>query len=125
MMDNYIIIRKGGSPEKWMSHMVQDVDIILKRLKVDLKATLGNKMGDLILFGSYSRGDNTKYSDVDLLILVNSELTRDEIRRVDDLIASYSLENEVVISGLVYPSETYHRFNTPFLLNIKEEGIVV
>jgi len=105
--------------------MVQDVDIILKRLKVDLKATLGNKMGDLILFGSYSRGDNTKYSDVDLLILVNSELTRDEIRRVDDLIASYSLENEVVISGLVYPSETYHRFNTPFLLNIKEEGIVV
>jgi len=82
MMDNYIIIRKGGSPEKWMSHMVQDVDIILKRLKVDLKATLGNKMGDLILFGSYSRGDNTKYSDVDLLILVNSELTRDEIRRL-------------------------------------------
>ena len=104
---------------------MHDVDIILKRLKSDLKASLGDKIGDLILFGSYSRGDYTKYSDIDLLILVNSRLTRDETRKVDDLIASYSLAHDVVISGLVYPRETYHRFNTPFLLNIKEEGILV
>ena len=104
---------------------MQDIDTILKRLKKDLKAALGEKVGNLILFGSYSRGDNTEYSDVDLLILVNSRLTRDETRKVDDLIADYSLEHEVVISGLVYPIDTYQRFNTPFLLNIKEEGIVV
>ena len=104
---------------------MQDIDTILKRLKKDLKAALGEKIRNLILFGSYSRGDNTEYSDVDLLILVNSRLTRDETRKVDDLIADYSLEHDVVISGLVYPIETYQRFNTPFLLNIKEEGIVV
>ena len=104
---------------------MKDIDTILKRLKKDLKAALGEKIGDLILFGSYSRGDNTEYSDVDLLILVNSRLTRDETRKVDDLIADYSLEHDVVISGLVYPIDTYKRFNTPFLLNIKEEGIVV
>ena len=104
---------------------MKDIDTILKRLKKDLKVAMGGKIGDLILFGSYSRGDNTEYSDVDLLILVNSRLTRDETRKVDDLIADYSLEHDVVISGLVYPIETYQRFNTPFLLNIKEEGIVV
>jgi uncharacterized protein len=104
---------------------MRDIDTILKKLKKDLKAALGEKIGNLILFGSYSRGDNTEYSDVDLLILVNSRLTRDETRKVDDLIADYSLEHDVVISGLVYPMETYQRFNTPFLLNIKEEGIVV
>jgi uncharacterized protein len=104
---------------------MQSVDIILKELKVDLKAAMGDKIGDLILFGSYSRGDNTKYSDIDLLILVNSRFTRDETRKVDDLIAGYSLENDVVISGMVYPSETYHHFNTPFLLNVKKEGILV
>ena len=104
---------------------MKDIDTILKRLKKDLKAALGEKIGDLILFGSYSRGDNTEFSDVDLLILVNSRLTRDETRKVDDLIADYSLEHDVVISGLVYPIDTYKRFNTPFLLNIKEEGIVV
>ena len=104
---------------------MRDIDTILKGLKKDLKAALGEKIGNLILFGSYSRGDNTEYSDVDLLILVNSRLTRDETRKVDDLIADYSLEHDVVISGLVYPIETYQRFNTPFLLNIKEEGLVV
>jgi predicted nucleotidyltransferase len=104
---------------------MRDIDTILKGLKKDLKAALGEKIGNLILFGSYSRGDNTEYSDVDLLILVNSRLTRDETRKVDDLIADYSLEHDVVISGLVYPIDTYQRFNTPFLLNIKEEGIVV
>ena len=104
---------------------MRDIDTILKGLKKDLKAALGEKIGNLILFGSYSRGDNTEYSDVDLLILVNSRLTRDETRKVDDLIADYSLEHDVVISGLVYPIDTYQRFNTPFLLNIKEDGIVV
>ena len=104
---------------------MKDVDVILKRLKKDLKVALGEKIGDLILFGSYSRGDYTEYSDIDLLILVNSRLSRDETRKVDDLIAGYSFENDVVISGLVYPLDTYQRFNTPFLLNIKEEGIVV
>ena len=104
---------------------MHDIDTILKGLKKDLKAALGEKIGDLILFGSYSRGDYTEYSDIDLLILVNSRLSRDETPKVDGLIAGYSLEHDVVISGLVYPIDTYQRFNTPFLLNIKEEGIVV
>ncbi len=107
--------------EKYMS----GVEVILKMLKADLKAALGDRIGDLILFGSYSRGDYTEYSDVDLLILVKGTLQREEIRKVDDLIAKYSLKYDVVISGLVYPAETYQQFNTPFLLNIKEEGIAI
>jgi uncharacterized protein len=102
-----------------------DIDTILKKLKTDLKAALGEKIGDLILFGSYSRGDYTKYSDIDLLILVRSALSREEKRMIDDLIAGSSLRNDVVISGLVYPVDTYQNFNTPFLLNIKEEGISI
>jgi uncharacterized protein len=102
-----------------------DIDTILKKLKADLKAALGEKIGDLILFGSYSRGDYTKFSDIDLLILVRSAPSREEKRMIDDLIAGYSLRNDVVISGLVYPAETYQNFNTPFLLNIKEEGITI
>jgi len=100
-----------------------DVDNVLKRLKADLKAALGDKIRELILFGSYSRGDFTEYSDIDLLILVKGALSREETQKIDDLIASYSLKYDVVISGLVYPAEAYQRFNTPFLLNVKEEGV--
>jgi hypothetical protein len=56
---------------------------------------------------------------------VDPPLAREETRKVDDLIASYSLKYDVVISGLVYPEEIYKRFNTPFLLNVKEQGIAI
>lgn len=104
---------------------MQDVSSILRGLKADIKAAIGDKLVELILFGSYSRGDFTEYSDVDLLILVDRTLAREETRRVDDLIASYSLKYDVVISGLVYPAEIYRKFNTPFLLNVKEQGIAI
>lgn len=102
-----------------------NVDSILKKLNADLRETLGDKVESLILFGSYSRGNYTKYSDIDLLILVKDSLRKEETQFIDNLIACYSLKNDVVISGLVYPAEIYHQFNTPFLLNVKEEGIPV
>jgi predicted nucleotidyltransferase len=102
-----------------------DIDNILEDLKAEIKAAVGDKLVELILFGSYSRGDFTEYSDVDLLILVDPMLSRQEMRKVDDLIASYSLKYDVVISGLVYPAEIYRKFNTPFLLNVKEQGIAI
>lgn len=102
-----------------------DIDSILEDLKEEIKAAIGDKFVELILFGSYSRGDFTEYSDIDLLILVDPPLVREEMRRVDDLIASYSLKYDVVISGLVYLAEIYKKFNTPFLLNIKEQGIAI
>lgn len=105
----------------WNMHNIN----MLKLLKIDLKAALGDKMEDLVLFGSYSRGDFTECSDIDQLILVKGALSREEIESVDNLTARYSLENDAVISGLVYPAEFYHNFNTPFLLNIKEEGISI
>jgi hypothetical protein len=41
------------------------------------------------------------------------------------LIAGYSLKYDVVISGLVYPANAYYEFNTPFLQNVKEEGVAI
>jgi predicted nucleotidyltransferase len=98
---------------------------LLRDFKSDLRAAIGGRIEDIILFGSYSRGDFTEYSDIDLLILAKGRLSKEETQKIDDLIASYSLKYDIVISGLVYPAETYQKFNTPFLLNVKEEGILV
>jgi len=102
-----------------------DIDYILKPLKKDLKEALGEKLSEVILFGSYSRGDYSQYSDIDLLILVETDPGKEETQMVDDLVASYSLKYDMVISGIVYPAEIYRRFNTPFLQNVKEEGIAI
>src|SRR5437763_1215170 len=98
-----------------------DISSILKELKANLGDALGGKLSQIILYGSYSRGDFTQYSDIDLLILMDGVLSKEEKRMADDLIAGYSLKYDVVISGLVYPAKSYYEFNTPFLQNVKEE----
>jgi predicted nucleotidyltransferase len=101
------------------------VHSLLGDLKADLKTALGDKLEELVLFGSYSRGDYSKYSDIDLIILVEDELTRSENATVDELVARYSLRYDIVISGLVYPIISYRKINTPFFLNVREEGIKI
>jgi predicted nucleotidyltransferase len=104
---------------------IEQVRSILGDLKEDLKTALGDKLEELVLFGSYSRGDYSKYSDIDLIILVKDGLTRSENDTVDELLARYSLGYDIVISGLVYPIRSYRNINTPFYLNVREEGIKI
>jgi predicted nucleotidyltransferase len=103
----------------------EQVRSLLGDLKADLKTVLRDRLEDLVLFGSYSRGDYSRYSDIDLIILVKDELTRSENATVDELVARYSLRHDIVISGLVYPISTYQNINTPFFLNVREEGIKI
>jgi hypothetical protein len=98
---------------------------LLEDLKAEMKETLGDKLVGLLLFGSYSRGDYSASSDVDLVILADGELSRAEGDAIDDLIAERSFRHDVVISAIVYPSKTFQEYSTPFLLSVKEDGIAI
>ena len=98
---------------------------ILKGFRDEVSEVLGDTFVDMLLFGSYSRGDFSEFSDVDVLILVKSRLSREENERIDDLVAEYSLRYDIVISCIVYPLRIFEEYNTPFLLNVKGEGIKV
>ncbi len=98
---------------------------VLRDLKQEIIKILGEKFQELILFGSYARKEEGAFSDIDLLLLVKGELSREEKRKMDEVISRFSLENEVTIACIDYPVEIFERFNTPFLLNVKEEGIRV
>ena len=98
---------------------------LLEELKAKMKETLGDKLVGLLLFGSYSRGDYSASSDVDLVILADGELSRAERDTIDDLIAEYSLRHDLVISAIVYPSKIFQEYSTPFLLSVKEDGIAI
>jgi len=98
---------------------------LLEELKAEMKEVLGDRFVQMLLFGSYSRGDFSASSDVDLVILADGDLSRAERDHIDDLIAERSLEHDVVISAIVYPSKTFQEYSTPFLLSIKEDGIAI
>jgi predicted nucleotidyltransferase len=70
------------------------VDRALVALKARLSATLGARLRELRLFGSYARGDAGAESDVDVLVLVDR--LRDSIERLDlvEMVAGVGIDEE-------------------------------
>ena len=65
--------------------MTDSVQSLLSGYIVELKKIYGRHLQSVILYGSYARGDFTKDSDVDIMILLN--LTDEEV--------TYILQNEL------------------------------
>ncbi len=96
---------------------------IIKEVKAEILNTLTDKFEEIILFGSYARGDNTDDSDVDLVLVVKETLSKAEKEEITNVLSHLSLKYDIVLSCIDYPKIPFEKYQTPFLLNVKEEGI--
>ena len=103
----------------------KEVRKIIYSLKKEAGKVLGKNLVDVILFGSYAREDFAPESDIDVLIVVNRSLTREEKDKMSRVISTLSLENEVVIACIIYEKEFFDNVRSPLILNVKEEGVKV
>ncbi len=81
---------------------------------------------EIYLYGSQARGDSKKYSDWDLLILLNlKNIPFDLETRLMDDFYDIELETGEIISPLIYSkSDWIERHSiTPLYENIQKEGI--
>lgn len=80
----------------------------------------------IILYGSEARGESRPDSDIDVLILADTEdLTYNDRTAITDSIYDIELKTGVIISPLVYTQKQWENrlFKTPFYINIMNEGI--
>ena len=86
--------------------MPQAVTEALDRFRASLQARFGERLRELILFGSHARGDAGPESDVDLLVVID-ELTEQERREVFDSAwdADAAGEDLVLLAPIPYSSE--------------------
>lgn len=83
-----------------------------------------NRLKDVILFGSYARGDYTKGSDIDLLLLLDHVEDMGVGRELYfSAICDLSLKYDTVVSVVPMDFEMYHSRTTPLILNARKEGI--
>ncbi|WXG41511.1 MAG: nucleotidyltransferase domain-containing protein [Candidatus Freyarchaeum deiterrae] len=104
--------------------MDKRVKELVNQIKEYLIKTYGGKVKQVILYGSHVRGQATKDSDVDVLVVVDDFLNPSDVReRLGDIILDILLEKGELISVIVVPEHFFKNYNSPFLLNVKEEGV--
>ena len=99
---------------------------LLATLRRELARALGDQLQAVILYGSRARGESRPDSDVDVLIVLQGDFNySDMLKRTSPIIAALSLDNEVVISRAFITAERYQHERSPFLLNVRREGVPV
>lgn len=106
--------------------MSPEVQEVIKKLKKELLRIYGEQIDSIILYGSHARGDAREDSDIDVLLVLKEEFDYlDMLKRSDNQITSLSLENDVVISRAFVSKKAYREKETPFLINVRRDGVTV
>ena len=105
---------------------MENKEKLLSRIKRTVSHV--DSTAELILYGSYARGDHSAQSDLDLLILLDQEkITRADEKRLKYPLYDIEFETGIIISPMVLSRKEWedkcHR--TPFRENVSKEGRVI
>lgn len=106
--------------------MNEKLTVILAELRHYLEALYGERLIQIVLYGSQARGDARPDSDIDILIILKEPVDFSaEIERTGEFIAALSLQHNTVVSRAFVSAERFHNENGPFFRNVRREGIAV
>lgn len=104
-----------------------ELNIILTNFVDSAKEIFGGKLVDVILYGSYARGDYDDESDIDVMIL--ADISHEETCKYISAVVSAASKADWDYGALLSPNVTsYSHFKKyreamPFFRNIDNEGV--
>ncbi|MFK7937345.1 MAG: nucleotidyltransferase domain-containing protein [Saprospiraceae bacterium] len=101
-------------------HIVLQVQEVMRRL-------YGDKLQEVILFGSYARGEEHEDSDMDFLIVLNEEKIESwrELNYVMDDIFALEFKHNTVISPHIVSKNKFQNKNNLFIEQVTNDGITL
>ena len=100
-------------------------EVLAEKYASLLRQKLGNRIKQIILFGSRARGDATDDSDYDFVVVVDNRTStlREQVLDVDvEMMDCY----DVLVAPVIYDEVEWKRAQMfPFAWNINQEGIAV
>lgn len=104
-----------------------DLNIILSELAAAYKEVYGADVVQILLYGSYARGDYDENSDVDIAAIVrgNREDLQEKLKLIWERSQELELEYETILSLVVIPYDEYKEYKEalPYYKNIENEGV--
>lgn len=109
--------------------MSQSMEKLITQYLSEIKKIYGSHLKSVILYGSYARGDYTKDSDVDIMILV--DLTPENTEKYTDDLSEVGFEYNVAYGIWMMPvvknQQHFKKWISadPFYANVYREGVVL
>jgi predicted nucleotidyltransferase len=98
----------------------------LAELRHYFQQLYGERLVQLILYGSQARGDAKPDSDIDILVVLDGQIQAGrEIARTSEFIAALCLDKTVVISSAFASAIRFQQEKSPFFLNVRREGVPI
>lgn len=103
-----------------------DAHVIARAVAADLQELYGSRLKDVLLFGSWARGDAHPESDIDLLVVLDEVPSRrKELERMDAVLWRHSLANDTVVTEIPVSEREYRESGEPLLARVRAEGVRV
>ena len=101
-----------------------NIEEVLREFKKEIRKLYGERLKEVILYGSWARGEATEESDIDLLVVLGGEVAPGrEIDRMIDIITEMNLKYGVLISVHPVSEDDFHKLKSPLLINVRREGV--
>lgn len=106
--------------------MKESTKSLLIELRSRLAAIYGPRLRKIVLFGSVARGDERADSDIDILVVLDDfEDLWVEMERTGEVMADLALKYDRVPVVIPIREDELEEGKTPFLLNVRKEGITL
>ncbi|MBZ0177097.1 MAG: nucleotidyltransferase domain-containing protein [Candidatus Methanoperedens sp.] len=104
--------------------MQENIKLIIEEFKAKVQNLYGKRLKNIILYGSWARGDQKEHSDIDLAILLEGDVNPGkEIDRMINIITDLQMKYNALISVYPVSEKNYSAVKSPLLINIHKEGI--
>jgi uncharacterized protein len=100
---------------------------ILAKLRIYLEQEYGDRLVQVVLFGSQARGDAEPDSDIDVMVVLRDAVDAyTEINRISYFLAALCLDYAVLVSCVFTSEEQFQtKKNAYFFRNVHQQGILV
>ena len=102
---------------------------ITDEVRRNMQNVFGNKLHQVILYGSYARGDYDNESDIDMMVLVDVSETemKDYRKQVNRIASKIGLNHDIMITITLKDKQSFdsHQELSPFYRNVANEGVPI